>query len=131
MIRKKSFLRFINLVIDLYVSISYNLAIDDYARGIARPTLKAILKTFKTEGQNSYTASFFPKKKSGGGSYFIGESVPSFPKIILGKFCSVREACESRPCAIEPARRLERPKEEMSLELEFIQSFIKQDGCAL
>ena len=76
-------------------------------------------------------ASFFPKKKSGGGSYFIGESVPSFPKIILGKFCSVREACESRPCAIEPARRLERPKEETNLELEFIQSFIKQDGCAL
>ena len=75
---KKSFLRFINLVIDLQVSISYNLAIDDYARGIARPTLKAILKTFKTEGQNSHTASFFPKIKKGGGSYFIGESVPSF-----------------------------------------------------
>ena len=52
-----------NLVIDLLVSISYNLAIDDYARGIARQTLKTILKTFKTEGQNSYTASFFPKKK--------------------------------------------------------------------
>ena len=74
---------------------------------------------------------FFLKKKSGGGSYFIGESVPSFPKIILEKFCSVREACELRPCAKEPARRLERPNEETNLELEFIQSFIKQDGCAL
>ena len=70
-------------------------------------------------------------KKSGGGSHFIGESVPSFLKINLGKFCSVREACELRPCAIEPTRMLERPKEETNLELELIQSFIKQDGCAL
>ena len=64
---------------------------------------------------------FFLKKIQEEDRIFIGESVPSFPKIILGKFCSVREACESRPCAIEPARRLERPKEETNLELEFIQ----------
>ena len=52
---------------------------------------------------------------------FYRGSVTSFPKIILGNFCSVREACESRCCAIERGRRLERPKEETNLELEFIQ----------
>ena len=60
---------------------------------------------------------------------FYRGSITSFPKIILGNFYSVREACESRRCAIEPARRLERPKEETNLELVFIQSFIKQDAA--
>ena len=68
----------------------------------------------------------FPKKKKNQRRIaFHRGSVTSFPKIILGIFFSVREACESRPCAIEYARRLERPKEEINLELEFIQSFIK------
>ena len=33
----------------------------------------------------------------------MGESVPSFPKKIFRKILLRREACESRPCAIEPA----------------------------
>ena len=50
---------------------------------------------------------------------FYKGSITSFPKIILGNFCSVRKECESKRCAIEPARRLERPKQETNLELQY------------
>ena len=55
-----------------------------------------ILKSFKTEGQNSYTGFFFLKKIRRRIVFYSG-SVTSFPIIILGNFAPFAKRVNQDP----------------------------------